>query len=48
MSVESTVVIIEARFSSTRLPGKVMMDICGQPLLKRIINRLRLSKSFPK
>ena len=45
MSVESTAVIIEARFSSTRLPGKVMMDICGQPMLKRIIDRIKLSRS---
>ncbi len=48
MNSESTAAIIEARFSSTRLPGKVMMDICGQPLLKRIIDRLRLSKKFSK
>ena len=48
MNYESTAVIIEARFSSTRLPGKVMMDICGQPLLKRIIDRLKLSKKFSK
>ena len=48
MSVESTAVIIEARFSSTRLPGKVMMDICGQPMLKRIIDRIKLSNKISK
>jgi len=44
MNFESTAVIIEARYSATRLPGKVMMDICGQPLLKRLIDRIKLSK----
>ena len=48
MKSESTAVIIEARFCSTRLPGKVMMDICGQPLIKRLIDRLKLSNNFSK
>lgn len=32
---------IEARIGSSRLPGKVLMDICGRPALGRIIDRLR-------
>ena len=33
--------IIQARMTSSRLPGKVMMDIAGQPLLQRMIRRVR-------
>lgn len=30
--------------SSTRLPGKVMLDICGQPVLAHVINRLKAAR----
>ncbi|HTY38315.1 MAG TPA: glycosyltransferase family protein [Bacteroidota bacterium] len=33
-------VIIQARMSSTRLPGKVMMSLGGQPVLARMIERV--------
>ncbi|MDC0979368.1 glycosyltransferase family protein [Gammaproteobacteria bacterium] len=32
---------IEARMGSSRLPGKVLMDIEGQPALQRLLTRLR-------
>ncbi len=32
---------IEARMRSSRLPGKVLADICGEPVLARIVARLR-------
>jgi len=38
------VAIIQARMNSQRLPGKVLMDICGHPMLWHVINRL-MSKS---
>lgn len=33
-------VVIQARMNSSRLPGKVMMDVAGMPMLRRQIERL--------
>ena len=33
---EDVVVAIQARLSSSRLPGKVLMDLRGEPMLKRV------------
>jgi spore coat polysaccharide biosynthesis protein SpsF len=38
------VAIIQARMGSTRLPGKVMMDLFGEPVLVRDVNRLQRSE----
>ena len=38
------VAIIQARLSSTRLPNKVLMNICGKPMLERVIEKVRKSK----
>ncbi|MFV1966044.1 MAG: cytidylyltransferase domain-containing protein [Pirellulaceae bacterium] len=32
--------IIQARTGSTRLPGKVLMDLAGKPVLQRVIERV--------
>jgi spore coat polysaccharide biosynthesis protein SpsF len=40
--------IIQARMNSTRLPGKVLMDICGKPSLERMIERIRCSNKIDK
>ena len=35
---------IEARMTSTRLPGKVLMPLAGKPALERMVERLKRSK----
>ena len=40
------VCIIEARFASTRLPGKVLEPILGEPMLARMIARLLRARSI--
>ena len=35
--------IIQARMGSTRLPGKVMMDLCHAPVIEHVVNRLNKS-----
>ena len=38
--------MIQARCGSTRLPKKVLMDLCGKPSLQRIIERVRRSNAI--
>ena len=40
--------IVQARISSTRLPGKVMKEILGRPLLWHLINRLKKAQLIDK
>lgn len=38
------VAIIQARMGSTRLPGKVMKNICGKTVLAHVVERVRASQ----
>lgn len=41
-----TIALIQARMSSSRLPGKVLQDIAGQPMLLQVIHRAQQAKSI--
>lgn len=38
------VAMIQARYGSSRLPGKILMDLCGKPVLQRVIERVQRSR----
>jgi spore coat polysaccharide biosynthesis protein SpsF len=41
----NTLAIIQARMSSSRLPGKVLLDLAGQPMLVRVVERTQRAKT---
>lgn len=43
-SVLNIVTVVQARTGSTRLPGKVMLPLLGQPALLRLVERLHMAK----
>jgi len=46
MREKKIVAIIQARITSTRLPGKVLMEIEGKSMLWHVLNRLKFSKKL--
>jgi len=40
--------IVQARMSSERLPGKVLKDIIGKPIILHVLDRLSRSKTIDK
>lgn len=40
--------VIQARMSSTRLPGKVLMEIGGKPALYHVVNRVRKAAAIDR
>jgi spore coat polysaccharide biosynthesis protein SpsF len=41
-----TVAIIQARMGSSRLPGKVLLDIAGKPMMQRVFERTQRAHSL--
>ena len=46
MKTNKVVAIIQAHMASSRLPGKIMKDLCGEPALYRMIERVRHCKNI--
>src|SRR5580704_8765308 len=44
MGSDRVVIVIPARFGATRLPGKPLVDLAGQPMIQRVYERARLSQ----
>ncbi|HEX8633689.1 MAG TPA: 3-deoxy-manno-octulosonate cytidylyltransferase [Pyrinomonadaceae bacterium] len=44
----SAVAIIPARFNSTRLPGKPLLDICGRPMIVRVCERALAARNVSR
>jgi spore coat polysaccharide biosynthesis protein SpsF len=44
--MNDVIAIVQARMGSTRLPGKVLLDLAGQPMLVRDIERIRRAKKI--
>ncbi|OCL25607.1 3-deoxy-manno-octulosonate cytidylyltransferase [Orenia metallireducens] len=42
------IAIIPARYSSTRLPGKPLKDICGKSMIQRVYEQVKLSTTLDK
>ena len=40
--------IVQARMTSTRLPGKVLMEICSKPILALLVERLKSCKGIDR
>lgn len=46
--MDSVVVVIPARYESTRLPGKPLADICGQPMIQRVYERAAAARGVDR
>lgn len=43
---KKVIAIIQARMNSDRLPGKVMLDLAGKPVIHRVIDRVKLARQI--
>jgi 3-deoxy-manno-octulosonate cytidylyltransferase (CMP-KDO synthetase) len=46
--MDSVVVVIPARYESTRLPGKPLADICGKPMIQRVYERAAAARGVDR
>lgn len=44
VSGSKIVAIVQARMGASRLPGKVLMDIAGEPMLVRVVDRVKAAR----
>jgi len=44
MDANQIVIVIPARYGSTRLPGKPLVNIAGKPMIQRVYERAKLSR----
>ena len=44
--MNDVIAIVQARMGSTRLPGKVLLDLAGKPILVRDIERIQRAKNI--
>ena len=45
---QSVVAIIPARYASTRLPGKPLLDLAGKPMILRVVERAKLCSTISR
>src|SRR5260370_1995501 len=45
MSAPNVVVVIPARYGSTRMPGKPLVQLAGQPMIQRVYARAKLAQT---
>jgi 3-deoxy-manno-octulosonate cytidylyltransferase (CMP-KDO synthetase) len=45
MSLGQVIVVIPARYGATRLPGKPLVSLAGQPMIQRVYERAKLAKT---
>lgn len=48
MSPAKVVVVIPARYGSTRLPGKPLVSLAGKPMIQRVYERARMAKKVDR
>jgi 3-deoxy-manno-octulosonate cytidylyltransferase (CMP-KDO synthetase) len=44
MSSSKVVIVIPARYGSTRLPGKPLVSLAGKPMIQRVYERAKLAR----
>jgi 3-deoxy-manno-octulosonate cytidylyltransferase (CMP-KDO synthetase) len=48
MSSTKVIVVIPARYGSTRLPGKPLVSLAGKPMIQRVYERAKLARNIDR